>query len=80
VFRIDRKHPFPPDIHLATVRGTLRYIEDDMRRVPAFERIAAALQDAIREIDAAEAKSPPRLTDGVVTHARFVPFRRPSAD
>jgi hypothetical protein len=76
VFKIDRSRPWPPDIDLATVRGTLRYIEDEMRRVPQFSRIAAALGDAIRETDKAEAKNPTQLDDGVVTHSRFVPFRR----
>lgn len=80
MFRIDRKHPFPPDIDLATVRGTLRYMEDDMHRVPAFEHIAAALREAIREIDKAQAKSPPQVAEGVVTHARFVPFQRTHHD
>ena len=51
MFKIDRSRPWPPDIDLATVRGTLRYMEDDMRRVPQFAKIAAALEDAIREID-----------------------------
>jgi len=76
VFKIDRSSPWPPDIDLATIRGTLRYMEDDMRRVPQLKAIAAALEDAIREIDKAEAKSPPKIADGVVTHSRFVPFRR----
>jgi hypothetical protein len=80
VFKIDRSRPWPPDIDLATVRGTLRYIEDDMRRVPQFAGIAAALEAAISEIDKAEAKNPPQIETGVVTHSRFVPFRRRNAD
>ena len=80
MFKPDRKPAFPTDIDLATVRGTLRYIEDDMRRVPALEQAAAAIEAAIREIDKAQAKSPPEIAEGVVTHARFVPFRRTRAD
>ena len=76
MFKIDRFRPWPPDIDLATVRGRLRYIEDDMRRVPQFAKIAAALEDAIREIDKAEAKNPVQIENGVVTHSRFVPTRR----
>ena len=76
MFKIDRSSPWPPDIDLATIRGTLCYIEDDMRRVPQLEAVAAALGEVIREIDKAEAKSPPKIADGVVTHSRFVPFRR----
>jgi hypothetical protein len=53
-------------------------MEDDMRRVPQFEAIAKALEDAIHEIDKAEAKSPPKIADRVVTHSRFIPFRRNS--
>jgi hypothetical protein len=78
VFKIGRSNPWPPDIDLATIRGTLRYMEDDMRRVPQFEAIAKALEDAIHEIDKAEAKSPPKIADRVVTHSRFIPFRRNS--
>jgi len=80
VFKIDRSRPWPPDINLATVRGTLRHIEDDMRRVPQFASIAAALEAAISEIDKAEAKDPPQIETGVVTHSRLVPFTRKNAD
>ena len=76
MFRIDRSRPWPPDIDLATVRGTLRCIEDDIRRVPQFAKIVEALEEAIREIDKAKAKNPPQVVGGVVTHDRSVPFRR----
>ena len=76
MFRIPRDNPWPPQIDLSTVRETLSYMRDDMKRVPQFEQIAAALENAISELDKAEAKSPRVLGPGVVTHSRFVPYRK----
>lgn len=74
MFRIARSRPWPPDIDLSNARETIAYIEDDMRRVPGLEKVAAALHSAIDEIDAAE-RSVPRATPYSITSARFMPRR-----
>jgi len=72
MFEIDRNRPWPPDLNLATARVTLRAMEHDMQRVPQLAGVVRALKDALHAIDQAEAKSPKRLGDGVVTHSRFL--------
>jgi hypothetical protein len=51
VFRITRNQPWPPLLDLATVRETLAYMRGDMQRVPALDKVAAALDAAILEIE-----------------------------
>ncbi len=58
MFRIARKHPWPPAVDLSMVRETLCYINDDMKRFPQFARIADAIDEALHEIKAAEARQP----------------------
>jgi len=65
VFRLSRSRPPAQKIDLATVRETLAYIEDDVKRVPGLEKVAAAITTAMREIDTAgQARSSPRLSLG----------------
>jgi hypothetical protein len=73
MFKISRTRPWPPQIDLSTVRKTVAYMQGDMARVPGLEKIAAALETAIKEIDAIDTR--PRvlnITDGV-TRSRFLP-------
>jgi hypothetical protein len=55
-----------PRIDLETVRETLSYMQDDMRRSPDLARVCRALEDALREIDAV--RSSPR--PGAIPAAR----------
>ncbi len=73
MFTIDRKNPWPPRLDLATARATLQGLERDMKPVPELSDVRRALQDALHAIDRAEAKSPRRLGDHVLTHSRFQP-------
>jgi len=73
MFEIDRNHPWPPGLKLTSARATLKAMEQDMKRVPQLAEVARALKTALHAIDQAEAKSPRRLGDGVVTHSRFIP-------
>jgi hypothetical protein len=73
VFRIPRSNPWPPLIDLATVRETLLYMKDDMRRVPGLEAVAEALDGAITEIDKAERNLDRRRISPSM--ARFLPRR-----
>jgi hypothetical protein len=43
-----------PSIDLETVRETLLYMQDDMRRTPGLAAVRRAIEAAIAEIDAAE--------------------------
>jgi hypothetical protein len=74
MFRIPRSHPWPPAIDLSTVRETLLYMHDDMKRVPGLENVAGALANTLAEIEAAEQRQPP-LTKATVA-ARFMPVWR----
>lgn len=73
MFRIPRQRPWPPVVDLHTVRDTLSYMKDDMQRVPGLEKVAAALQGALDEIDKARPPAPVPLSP---IAARFLP-RRP---
>lgn len=74
MFRIQRSKPWPPAIDLGTVRDTLQYMHDDMHRVPGMEKVAAALEQALAEVDAADkAAGPPSLE--AIDFARFLPRR-----
>lgn len=75
MFRITRSQPWPPTIDLATVRETLVYMHDDMKRVPGLEAVAAALATTLDEIAAAEKQTgrPAHLSPMA---ARFMPLWR----
>lgn len=76
MFKIPRNQPWPPTLDLTTVRDTLDYMRSDMQRVPGLERVAAALDDALIEIEVAEQQARPALpTKGPITNARFVPWK-----
>jgi hypothetical protein len=75
VYKISRNQPWPPHIDLSTARETLSYIHDDMKRVPELQKVAAALEEAMREMDRAEATSPRRMGRNVITASRFMRFR-----
>lgn len=73
VFRIARHRPWPPAIDLSTVRETLTYMRDDARSVPGLEAVAASLDDAIQEVETAEAKLQPVSYSPIAS--RFLPMR-----
>ncbi len=76
MFKIDRRQPWPPHIDLATVRETLKYIEQDVGRIPQLKKVAEALQETIREIERAEVQSRVPGYDNVITHSQFLPKRK----
>jgi len=73
MFRIPRQDPWPPAIDLATVRETLHYMHDDMRRIPGLEKVADAMAKTIDEIEAAERDRSRRKLNPIT--ARFMPNR-----
>lgn len=73
MFRIPRRHPWPPQIDLSTVRETLHYMHDDMARAPGMEKLRDALALAIKEADAAEQAATMKVTN--ILDARFLPRR-----
>lgn len=52
MFKTIRSGADDPLIDLETVRETLLYMRDDMRRDPATAGVARALDEALSEIDA----------------------------
>jgi hypothetical protein len=72
VFRISRSRPWSPVLDLSTVRETLLYVQDDMRRVPGLEKVAGALEAVVKEIDVAE-RAQPRPIPTRITETRFLP-------
>ncbi len=77
MFRIPRSQPWPPAIDLATVRETLLYMHDDMKRVPGLESVAEALQTALAEIETAERQAnQTRRTQLSPIAAKFMPVWR----
>ena len=75
MYKISRDQPWPPNIDLSTARETLTYVHDDMKRVPELQKVAAALEDAMREMDRAEAANPRRIGRNVITASRFMRFK-----
>lgn len=73
MFRIPRHRPWPPAVDLSTVRETLIYMRDDARSVPGLESLAQSLDEAIAEVDAAEAKLQPAVASPIAS--RFLPAR-----
>ena len=57
MFKISRSGSYPPTLDLSTMRETLNYMHGEMARVPSLRPAAAALETAIREIEAAERQS-----------------------
>ena len=74
MFKIPRSNPWPPTIDLSTVRQTIAYMQGDMARIAGLEKIAAALDTAIREIDAVQSR-PVAPFNASVTRSRFLPRR-----
>ena len=74
MYKIPRPHPWPPTLDLATVRETLLYMKDDLRRVPDLARAAQALETAISELEKAERTSKPVSYSPFA--ARFLPRPR----
>lgn len=77
MFRIPRSQPWPPAIDLGTVRETLLYMHDDMKRVPGLEAVAAALKSTLAEIETAERQAnQSRRADLSPIAAKFMPVWR----
>ncbi len=76
-----RDFPTPavvPHIDLETVRETLAYIHDDVRRVPALAGLAGALGAALAEIEAvADGDTVPvaRAVPDLLPRLRLIPWR-----
>jgi hypothetical protein len=51
---VQRSKARPCALDLSTVRETLAYMHDDLRRAPGLERAAAALAAALAEVELAE--------------------------
>ena len=73
MFKISRTRSWPPAIDLSTVRTTVAYMQGDLARVPGFEKIAAALATAIKEIDAVEIQPRAVNLTASVIRPRFLP-------
>jgi len=74
MFRIPRTRPWPPTLDLSTVRETLTYMRDDMRRVPGLEQVAEAIDAAMIEIEVAERSRRPTINGDRRLTARFLPW------
>lgn len=75
MYKISRDRPWPPYLDLATARETLRYMHDDMKRVPELQDVAAALEKVLREMDKAETVNARRIGHNILTASRFIRFR-----
>jgi hypothetical protein len=73
VFRTPPKNPRVPLLDLETVRDTLTYIHDDLKRTPGFEAASQRLDEAIAAIKTAE-KNRQVIPSNILT-AQFL--RRP---
>lgn len=65
----------PCVLDLSTVRETLAYMHDDVRRTPGLERAAAALAAALAEVELAELGATALARRQ--RPARFLPRRAP---
>ena len=74
MFKIPRSPSWPPHIDLSTARQTIAYIHDDMARVDGMEGVAKALEAALNELEAVEAKAKPPIQLTPIT-AKFMPTR-----
>mgnify|MGYP003384744974 CR=1 FL=1 len=75
MFKISRETPWPPTIDLSTVRQTVAYMQGDMARVQGLEKIAAALETALKEIDAVQPRQPVVNLREHLARSRFLPRR-----
>lgn len=75
MFKISRNRAWPPSIDLTTVRQTVHYMHGDMARVPGLEKIGAALESALKEIDAVQTRPSVLNLSDPVLRARFLPRR-----
>lgn len=73
MFKIPRTSSWPPAIDLSTVRKTVAYMQGDLARVPGLEKVAAALDAALKEIDAVDTQQRVVNIADSVTRARFLP-------
>ncbi|MDX2307539.1 MAG: hypothetical protein NW216_04805 [Hyphomicrobium sp.] len=73
MFCISRTQSWPPSLDLGTVKETLLYMRDDARAVPGLEKVSAALDEAIREIDVAERRSNLKALPTRFEPVRFLP-------
>ncbi len=72
MFKLLDRAPVKPRIDLETMRETLHYIESDCRENAGLERVAAALSQAIEEIERLETLIGPKHK-AEPFHAHFVP-------
>lgn len=72
MFKLSDRSPAKPRIDLETIRDTLLYIESDCRESAELERVAAALTEAITEIERLEALNGPKHK-AEPFYAHFVP-------
>lgn len=61
VFKIDRAHPWPPELDVAPMRAALQQLRDDAARMPALADVERALNAALAELDEVEAVERSRL-------------------
>ena len=73
MFKISRNRAWPPSIDLTTVRQTVQYMQGDLARVPGLEKISAALEAALNEIDAVQTRPSVANLNDPVLRARFLP-------
>lgn len=73
MFKISRNRAWPPSIDLTTVRQTVQYMQGDLARVPGLEKISAALETALNEIDAVQTRPSVANLNDPVLRARFLP-------
>ncbi len=72
MFKLSDLVPAKPRIDLETIRETLLYIESDCRENAGLERVAAALSQALEEIERLEALNGPKHKAEPL-YAHFVP-------
>ena len=73
MFKISRNRAWPPSIDLTTVRQTVQYMQGDLARVPGLEKISAALETALKEIEAVQTRPSIANLNDPVLRARFLP-------
>lgn len=71
MFRIPRSRLWPPTVDLSTVRETLLYMHDDMKRVPGLGEVASAIAATLAEIEKVEREMPATPRSPIA--ARFMP-------
>ncbi|MEZ5843546.1 MAG: hypothetical protein R3D27_07410 [Hyphomicrobiaceae bacterium] len=72
---IVRTIAYPPEFDLSTMRETLRYMQGEMKRVPALADAAQALETAIIEMERAETRSRRALRPQGFNLSRFSRIR-----